>query len=93
MARTQDEIRTYMNKSLPNPASQTGLLAYYKFDDLKNKQGNPQWDASVLGVAQINQTNPNCNFIADSCSVVVCNIKAGFAYQKDVCNAQANTIY
>ncbi len=86
VARSQDDIKKYMNQSLPNPASQTGLLAYYTFDDLKNKQGNAQWDASVEGVAQINQTNPACHLIADSCQVLICNLKAGFTYQKTVCD-------
>ncbi|HEY2726839.1 MAG TPA: LamG-like jellyroll fold domain-containing protein, partial [Parafilimonas sp.] len=89
VARSQDDIIKYMNKSLPNPTSQTGLLAYYTFDDLKNKQGNPQWDCSVTGIAQINQTNPECKFIADSCQLVICNLKAGFTYQKNVCDTKA----
>ncbi|MEO8854637.1 MAG: LamG domain-containing protein, partial [Ginsengibacter sp.] len=33
VARTQDQIRAYMNTSLPNPTTQTGLLAYYSFDN------------------------------------------------------------
>ena len=86
IARSQYEIRKYMKQSLPTPATQTGLLAYYMFDDLKNKQGNPQWNASVVGVEQINQTNPACKFIADSCQVVVCNLKAGFIYKRDACD-------
>jgi len=86
IARTQNEIQTYMNQSLSNPASQTGLLAYYIFDDLKNKQGNSQWDGAITGNATVNQTNPECNFIADSCNDVVCNLKAGFTYQQNTCD-------
>lgn len=90
VARTQDEIRKYMNQSLPNPSAQTGLLAYYIFDSLNNKQGNSQWDAStastVIGPPQINKTNPKCNFIADSCQLIVCYVKAGFTYQKTACD-------
>jgi hypothetical protein len=68
IARTQSQLKTYMNQPLPNPASQNGLLAYYTFDNLKNKQGNSQWDGSLIGNATINQTNPVCpTFVADSC--------------------------
>ena len=86
VARTQDDIKKYMNQSLPNPTSQTGLLAYYTFDDLKNKQGNSQWNGSILGDASINQTNPTCSsFIADSCDVKPTNITAGFTGPDSIC--------
>lgn len=63
VARTQAELRTYMNSSLPNPTTQPGLLAYYTFDNLINKQGNPAWNGTLGGTATINQTNPSCNSI------------------------------
>jgi len=65
VARTQAEIQAYMNTSLPTPATQPGLLAYYTFDDLLNKQGNPVWNGTLGGSAAIMQTNPVCTFIAD----------------------------
>jgi len=71
VARTQTQIRTYMNTSLPTPAAQPGLQAYYTFDDLLNKQGNPAWNGTLTGAAAINQTNTNCNFVADSCAALV----------------------
>jgi gliding motility-associated-like protein len=71
IVRTQAQIRTYMDISLPNPTTQTGLLAYYTFDDLINKQGNPAWNGVTGGSATINQTNPDCAFIADSCALRV----------------------
>ncbi len=71
VARTQAQIRTYMNNSLPNPTTQPGLLAYYTFDNLLNKQGNTAYNATLNGSASINATNPVCTFIADSCSVIV----------------------
>ena len=40
VVRTQAQIRATMNTSLPSPSTQTGLLAYYTFDNLLNKQGN-----------------------------------------------------
>jgi len=63
VARTQSELRTNMNSSLPNPTTQPGLLAYYTFDNLINKQGNPTWNGTLGGTATINQTNPSCNSI------------------------------
>lgn len=40
ITRKQNQIITNMNATLLNPSSISGLLAYYTFDDLKNKQGN-----------------------------------------------------
>ena len=71
VARTQAEIRAYMNTSLPSPTTQTGLLAYYTFDNLLNKQGNSTFDGKLLGSAAINQSIPNCTLTIDSCDVVV----------------------
>ena len=67
VARTQDEIRTYMNTSLPNPTAQKGLLAYYIFNNLSNKQGDPKWNGTLNGSASIKETNPACNAIISSC--------------------------
>lgn len=66
-ARTQSEIRTYMNTSLPTPSAQIGLIAYYTFDNLLNKQGNAAYNGTLSGGASINQTNPYCNLVIDSC--------------------------
>ena len=64
---SESQLQAYMNNPLPSPSTQTGLLAYYTFDNLINKQGNPTWNASVAGTATINKTNPACpEFIADS---------------------------
>ena len=65
VARTQAQIQAYMSTSLPSPATQPGLLAYYTFDDLSNKQGNATWNGTLGGAAAILQTNPVCTFIAD----------------------------
>ncbi|MET0394277.1 MAG: LamG-like jellyroll fold domain-containing protein [Chitinophagaceae bacterium] len=76
VARTQDDLRTYMNASLPTPVMQVGLRGYYTFDNLLNKQGNPAFNITALtGSAVINQTNPQCTFVADSCvyKTVDCN--------------------
>ena len=76
VARTQAQIQAYMNSSLPNPSTQPGLLAYYTFDNLINKQGNAAWNGTLGGTASINQANINCNAIINNCPVPppVCNI-------------------
>lgn len=74
VARTQSQLRTYMNASIPNPTTQAGLQAYYTFDNLLNKQGNTAYNGTLSGGATINNTNPNCTFVADSCTVAIaCN--------------------
>lgn len=65
VARTQTELQTYMNSSLPNPSTQPGLQAYYTFDNLINKQGNTAFNGTLNGTAVINQTNPYCAFTPD----------------------------
>jgi gliding motility-associated-like protein len=71
-ARSQDQIRTYMNISLPTPAAQVGLLAYYTFDDLENKQGNAAYDLTLSpSNAFADISTPDCSFIVDSCDIVV----------------------
>jgi gliding motility-associated-like protein len=67
--RTQAQLRANMNTSLTNPVTQTGLLAYYTFDNLLNKQGNTAFNGTINGVASINAANPNCAIVADSCDV------------------------
>lgn len=69
VARTQAQLRSFMMQSLPNPNTQLGLLAYYTFNDLTNKQGNAAWNGSLNGAASINSILPNCSFKADSCDV------------------------
>jgi gliding motility-associated-like protein len=67
-ARGQDQIRTFMNLTLPVPAGQVGLVAYYTFDDLINKQGDPAYNLTLSPVdAAINIASPSCSYIADSC--------------------------
>ena len=72
--RTQQQLQTYMNTSLPNPSTQTGLQAYYTFDDLLNKQGNSAWNGTLSGAASISNTNSNCTLIADSCAIIPPNL-------------------
>lgn len=72
VARTQAQIQNYMNTTLPNPATQTGLLAYYTFNSLVNLQGNAAWNGTLIGNAQIQKNNPTCStYIVDSCSLII----------------------
>ncbi len=63
VARTQAQLQANMNSSLPTPATQPGLVAYYTFDNAQNKQGNATWDGVLHNGAQVNQTNPYCTAI------------------------------
>lgn len=59
VARTQAEIQANM-MDLPTPTTQTGLLAYYKFDgNYTNLQGNPAWNGVPIGTPQL-QANAAC---------------------------------
>ncbi len=69
VARTQQQLRANMRGSLPSPTTQTGLLGYYVFDNLLNKQGNAAWNGRLGGNATINRTSTACTFTADSCEV------------------------
>jgi gliding motility-associated-like protein len=78
VVRTQSQIQTYMSTSLPNPTTQPGLLAYYQFSDLSNKQGNPAWNGAIVGSAVPDQSNPTCpGFVADSCCPVLSGLLSG----------------
>jgi gliding motility-associated-like protein len=85
IARTQNEIKAYMDQSLPNPQTTSGLLAYYTFDNLVNKQGNATWNGVLGGNATINETNPNCTHILDSCKVLSTNVQPSFVIPDTVC--------
>ncbi len=85
IARTAAQIKAYTNSSLPNPATQTGLLAYYTFDNLLNKQGNASWDGTLAGAAAINQTDPSCSFVANSCEIPSSTVTASFNGPDTVC--------
>jgi gliding motility-associated-like protein len=70
VARTQAELRSTMSGPLPNATTQPGLLAYYSFNNLYNKQGNPAFNGTLQGAAVINQTNPLCTPSTDSCEIL-----------------------
>lgn len=82
--RSQAELQNSMSGSLSNPTAQSGLLAYYRFDDLTNKQGTASWDVVLHGQAQINQTIPDCSFAIDSC-ILSCP-PFDFSFESDACD-------
>lgn len=58
VTRTQAEIQANMN-TLPNPTTQTGLLAYYTFNSgYTNDQGNATWNGTPVGATAL-IPNPN----------------------------------
>lgn len=71
VARTQTQIRQYMQSSIPNPTTETGLVAYYTFDNLINKQGNSAWNGTLVN-GQINQVNPSCVLAPEPCPLPPC---------------------
>lgn len=71
-ARPQDLLRNYMNIDLPTPAAQVGLLAYYTFENLLNKQGDNTLTLSLSNDgAAINTAPADCAYIADSCEIFI----------------------
>jgi gliding motility-associated-like protein len=89
VARTQPQIQSYMSSSLPSPSTQAGLLAYYTFDDLTNKQGNTTWNGTLSGSAFINQTNPKCPFVTDN---YCCPDLSGTLTGSTVCSGSYGTL-
>ena len=92
VARTQAQLQAYMNSSLPNPTSQSGLLAYYTFDNLINKQGNPSWNGTINGSASINETNPSCNPIVNACKIA-CNMSITKSADTTVCEGSSFSLF
>lgn len=86
IARTQLQIQNSMvTIPFPSPSAQAGLLAYYSFEDLVNKQGNNNWNGTLGGAAAVNKTNSNCVFTIDSCNIII-NKKIDFSYKQNPCN-------
>lgn len=67
VARTQSEIRANMLGSLPNPTSQTGLLAYYRFNSLTNLAGNPMYDGTLVGSGTLGAQDTFCTPLGGNC--------------------------
>jgi hypothetical protein len=59
VVKTDSEILALSNSSISNPTNTPGLLAYYTFDNLQNKQGNSNYNVTLHGSASINETIQN----------------------------------
>ncbi len=77
VCRTAAQIKANM-LDLPSPATQAGLLAYYKFDnDLVNVQGNSTYDGVTVGAPQyLVETVSNDPIAIDSVSVTAATCQA-----------------
>ena len=77
VARTETEIASNMY-NLPNPTTQSGLLAYYQFNgNYNNVQGNSAWDGTPIGTEISIASNPLFN---GSVSSNFCNPIGIFEY-------------
>ncbi|MEO8405115.1 MAG: LamG-like jellyroll fold domain-containing protein, partial [Chitinophagaceae bacterium] len=91
VVRPQALIQTYMGSSLPTD-NETGLLAYYRFDNLLNKTGNATWNGTLVGNASSQQTNPVCNFVPETCQTPPPVVTASFDATDVVCVNKPVTI-
>lgn len=75
VARTEAQLQANMF-DLPNPTTEPGLVAYYKFDgDYTNAQGNAAWNGTPVGAVSL-QANPACENadFTHSASAAVTNV-------------------
>ena len=107
VCRTKDQIANNM-LTLNNPTTETGLVAYYKFEgDYKNSQGNSSWDGTPIGSAtfassQINVdmfkitnvkvTNCSCSKQADG-SIQLQSNRTNTTYSLDGVIFQSSNIF
>ena len=91
VARTEQELNTYMNTSLPNPTAQVGLKGYYVFDNLLNKQGDATYNGTIVGTAEINKINPQCNLSVGSCDTI-CNLTPSISGNLSLCGNGSTTL-
>jgi gliding motility-associated-like protein len=107
IARTQQQIHENMNDLL-NPQSQTGLIAYYKFDnDYLNVQGNPTWNGTavsspsfsvqsplfnILGIQDISTVDASCFGYSDG-SLTVTATGDGLTFSIDGVNFQPDSTF
>jgi hypothetical protein len=68
IVKTDAEILANFNTPIISPTTTTGLLAYYQFDNLLNKQGNSNYNVSLFGNAEINQSVQDFRPLDNSCN-------------------------
>ncbi|MEO6166672.1 MAG: LamG-like jellyroll fold domain-containing protein, partial [Chitinophagales bacterium] len=107
VCRTQEQITSNM-LDLPNPTTQTGLVAYYKFEnDFINAQGNATWNGTEMGTPQftsslinipsfeitgIETTNSDCNSLHNG-TITIGSNRPNSLYSIDGINYQANNVF
>lgn len=70
-ARSKAQLDQYEGFQIPNPTTQTNLVAYYIFNSLQNKHNTATYPAVIVNSAAINQTDPSTIFGTD-CSCALC---------------------
>ena len=107
VARSQPEIHQNMN-DLPNPQVQTGLVAYYKFDNnYVNVQGNTTWNGtpqatpsfsiqpplfSILSIQGISSIDATCFGFSDG-ALTISATGQGLTYSIDGINYQTDSTF
>ncbi len=107
VARTQQQIHENMNDLL-NPQTQTGLIAYYKFDnDYLNVQGNTTWNGTavsntsfsvqptlfnILTIQDISTVDASCFGYSDG-SLTVTATGDGLTFSLDGVNFQPDSTF
>lgn len=107
VCRTQEQITSSM-LDLSNPSIQSGLLAYYKFDnDYENEQGNALLNGTPIGLTQfaisqidlpsfeitsIETTNSTCNSLHNG-SITISSNRPNSSYSVDGVNYQFSNFF
>ncbi|HUM45336.1 MAG TPA: gliding motility-associated C-terminal domain-containing protein [Chitinophagales bacterium] len=107
VCRTQEQITSNM-LNLPNPTTQTGLVAYYQFgNDFTNTQGNATWNGTAMGTPQfttsvinipsfeitsIETTSSDCSSLHNGTITITSN-RPNSLYSIDGVNYQANNFF
>lgn len=107
ICRTQEQIAANM-LDLPNPSTQAGLIAYYKFEnDFTNSQGNAIWNGTPVGnlffapsqidlpsfeITGIATTNSDCSSLHNGTITITTN-RPNSTYSIDGVNYQSSGVF
>ncbi|PZP51108.1 MAG: hypothetical protein DI598_04010 [Pseudopedobacter saltans] len=86
VTRTQNQIFSNMITPLTNPTSESGLLAYYRFNSLKNLQGNTAFDGTLSEAITYPVPVPSCILADNGCPSLDCNLTSTFDIDQDICD-------